>query len=51
MRIANGMLDEKGKKRTDVLRCEHCFSLQMHEGETPIEDVVCNKCRMTTDKD
>lgn len=51
MRIANGMVDEKGKIRSDIVKCEHCFNLQSYDGEKPVQDVVCNKCKMTTDKE
>lgn len=50
MRLAHGMVDDEGSTRTDVLRCEHCRNMQVHDSKKPIDDVVCKKCGMTRDK-
>jgi hypothetical protein len=36
----------------DLLTCEHCRHEQSQpSGAKPVEDVVCRKCGMTTDKE
>lgn len=48
-----------GKAASSPLKCEHCGSTQTwdEEGSKPyrhesvLEDVICRKCGMTTDKD
>lgn len=53
MRIAKGMVDEHGKERKNLLKCEHCGNYMVIQEplSKKVEDIVCGKCRMTTDKE
>lgn len=34
-----------------LVKCEHCNTIQEQTDDKPIQDIVCKKCGMTTDKE
>lgn len=51
MRIMKGVVNERGEPRENLLKCEHCGNVMIMQEPVKIDDVVCGKCRMTTDKE
>jgi ribosomal protein S27AE len=51
MKVAKGMVDEHGKERKNLLKCEHCGNYMVMQEPVKPKDVVCGKCGMTTDKE
>ncbi len=50
MRLISGESRDKTGNLRRVLQCEHCGH-QQPWGGMKIDDVVCLKCRMTSDKE
>jgi hypothetical protein len=40
-----------GTSMCALLKCEHCMNIQEQTQDIPVADVVCTRCRMTTDKE
>lgn len=51
MRMVKGVIDEFGRTRKDLPKCEHCGNYMVMQEKVKPEDVVCGKCRMTSDKE